>query len=268
MTMFNMRAWSLIRSATGLAGIAMLATGAAAAPARPKNVIVFLGDAGGIPTLNAAGILAHDRPQSLFIQSMPHVGLSDTSALDRWVTDSAAGMTAIMTGNKTNNGMIAMVPGTNGGAPRPVKTFLEYAEQRGLSTGVITNQPIWDATPAACFAHVPSRKDKDGIFAQMVAPRIGDGVDILIGKGRADAEASFAKRQTTAAQAFAAAGYRFGNDPALAGQSSRVAVLRDADYAPIPAVEAAIGRLSRWSNGTCTPTIRAPACATWSRWTT
>ena len=80
-----------------------IATPAAAKPRpqRARNVIVFLGDAGGLPTLNAAGILAHDRPQSLFIQSMPHVGLSDTSSTDRWVTDSAAGMTAIMTGQKT-----------------------------------------------------------------------------------------------------------------------------------------------------------------------
>ena len=65
-----------------------------AAETRAKNVILFLGDAGGIPTLNAAGIYAHDRPQSLFLQSMPYLALSDTSSLDNWVTDSAAGMTA------------------------------------------------------------------------------------------------------------------------------------------------------------------------------
>ncbi len=61
-----------------------------AAGERAKNVILFLGDAGGISTLNAAGIYAHNKPQSLFIQSLPHVALSDTSALDAWVTDSAA----------------------------------------------------------------------------------------------------------------------------------------------------------------------------------
>ncbi len=63
-----------------------------------KNVILFLGDAGGVSTLNAAGILGHDKPQSLYIQSMPYVGLSDTSTASQWVTDSAAGMTAIVTG--------------------------------------------------------------------------------------------------------------------------------------------------------------------------
>jgi alkaline phosphatase len=217
--------------------------------ARPRNVIVFLGDAGGLPTLSAAGILAHDRPQSLFIQSMPNVGLSDTSSRNRWVSDSAAGMTAIMTGHKTDNGMVSMIPGPGGAAPVPVKTFLEYAEQRGLSTGVVTNMPIWDATPAACYAHATSRKDKDTIFAQMLAPRFGDGVDILIGKGRADAIASFAKRQSTVEEAFVKAGYRFSNDPAIIGQSVRAAVFRDEDFAPLPAVEATIRQLARNSKG-------------------
>lgn len=49
---------------------------------RARNVILFLGDAGGIPTLNAAGIYAHDKPQSLFIQHLPHIALSDTSSLN------------------------------------------------------------------------------------------------------------------------------------------------------------------------------------------
>ncbi|WP_375404460.1 alkaline phosphatase [uncultured Sphingomonas sp.] len=222
---------------------------AALAPARPRNVIVFLGDAGGLSTLSAAGIMAHDRPQSLFIQSMPHVGLSDTSSRNRWVSDSAAGMTAIMTGHKTDNGVVSMVPAAAGGAPVPVKTFLEYAEERGLSTGIVTNMAIWDATPAACYAHAASRRDKDAIFAQMLAPRFGNGVDILIGKGRRDAVASFAKRQTTMEQAFAGAGYRFGDDPAIVSRSPRTAVLRDTDFAPLPAVEATIAQLARNPKG-------------------
>jgi alkaline phosphatase len=230
------------------AGPAMAQGDARAKPPRARNIILFLGDAGGVPTLNAAGIMAHDRPQSLFIQSMPHVGLSDTSALDNWVTDSAAGMTAIMTGQKTNSGMVSALPMADGKIS-PVKTFLEYAEQRGLSTGVVTNMPIWDATPAACFAHVATRKDKDQIFRQMLAPRFGNGVDILIGKGQTDAVASFAKDGTTPQQAFTKAGYRFGDDPALVQTAGRAAVLRDADYAPIPAVEATIGQLARNPKG-------------------
>ncbi|HXH17012.1 MAG TPA: alkaline phosphatase [Sphingomonas sp.] len=235
-----------VTAACFLAGclVASSAAYAQAQPAKPRNVIVFLGDAGGLPTLSAAGILAHDNPQSLFIQSMPHVGLSDTSSLNQWVTDSGAGMTAIMTGRKTNNAMVSVVPAGSGGEVAPVKTFLEYAEHHGLSTGIVTNMPIWDATPAACYAHVASRKNKDEIFRQMVTPRFGNGVDILIGKGRKDAVASFGKLQMTPEQAFAKAGYRFGADPALVRTAGRAAVLRDDDYAPLPAVEATISQLA------------------------
>lgn len=224
----------------------------AAKPARPakaRNVIVFLGDAGGLPTLSAAGIMVHDRPQSLYIQTMPHIGLSDTSSRNRWVSDSAAGMTAIMTGHKTDNGMVSVVPAQGGGAPRPVQTFFEHAEQRGLSTGVVTNMPIWDATPAACYAHAASRKDKAAIFAQLLSPRFGNGVDIVVGRGRADAAAAFAGQGTTAEQAFAAAGYRYSSDPSLLRTAPRAAILRDEPFAPLPVVEAAIGQLSRNAKG-------------------
>lgn len=237
------------RLASVVAGMMLACSAIAVQAQEARNVILFLGDAGGVPTLSAGGIMAHDRPQSLFIHSMPNMGLSDTSALNNWVTDSGAGMTAIMTGQKTNGSMISVVPSGTEGAVTPVKTFLEYAEEKGLSTGIVTNMKIWDATPAACYAHVASRKNQDEIFTQMLAPRFGDGVDILIGKGRSDAIASFAKRQTTAEQAFAQAGYMFGDDPAIVRGAKRAAVLRDSDFAPIPAVEATIAQLARNPKG-------------------
>lgn len=154
---------------------------------RAKNVILFLGDAGGIPTLNAASIYGHNEPRKLFIQSLPHIALSETSSASDWVSDSAAGMTAIVTGRKTHNGVIAQsdaaVRGKQDG--EPLKTILEYAEERGLSTGVVSNSSIASATPAACYAHVNDRRKVGEIFAQTLSPRFGDGVDVIIGPGRA-----------------------------------------------------------------------------------
>src|SRR4051794_7354659 len=98
------------------------------AQTRAKNVILFLGDAGGIPTLNAASIYGYKEPRALYIQRMPHIGLSETSSTDSWVTDSAAGMTAIVTGRKTDNGVLSEAPPpgkSEDGAP--LKTILEYA---------------------------------------------------------------------------------------------------------------------------------------------
>ncbi|SFR75678.1 alkaline phosphatase [Sphingomonas jatrophae] len=238
------------RAITALLGTVALFAANPAEAQKARNVILFLGDAGGLPTLNAAGILAHDRPQSLFIHTMPHMALSDTSSLNRWVTDSGAGMTAIMTGQKTNNAMVSVVPTADGSGTDPVKTVLEYAEQRGLSTGVITNKAIWDATPAATYAHVAARSGRDDIFHQLLAPRFGDGVDILVGKGRKDAETSFAKLGQSPAAAFARAGYLYGDDPtALSADVRRSAILRDQDFLPTPTVEAAISSLRRNRKG-------------------
>lgn len=153
---------------------------------RAKNVILFLADAGGIPTLNAASIQIYNDPAKLFVQHMPHLALSDTSSANNWVTDSAAGMTAIVTGHKTNNGVISQsadaIPLKKDGAP--LKTILEYAEEHGLSTGVVSNSSMADATPAACYAHSNSRKQVGNIFSQVLKPRYGDGVDVIIGPGR------------------------------------------------------------------------------------
>ena len=90
-------------------------TVAAAAEPRAKNVILFLADAGGISTLNAASVHGYGDTRKLFVQSMPHIALSDTSTASSWVSDSAAGMTAVVTGHKTHNGVSRRVPMPNEG---------------------------------------------------------------------------------------------------------------------------------------------------------
>ncbi len=153
---------------------------------RAKNVIIFLADAGGLPTVAAASLHGYGEPQRLFVQSMPNIGLSDTSPAENYVTDSAAGMTAIVTGVKTRNGVISQGPDTVRGKQdgTTLKTLLEYAEEKGLLTGVVTNTSIADATPAACYSHSNDRGKQGEIFLQVFNPRFGDGVDVVLGNGR------------------------------------------------------------------------------------
>lgn len=189
-------------------------TGLAAEKA--KNVILFLGDGTGLPTIHAASIHAHGKPQALFVQRMPHIGLSDTSTASNWVTDSAAGMTAIVTGQKTHNGVISQsadaVRGKTDGAP--LKTILEYAEEHGLSTGVVSNSPITDATPAACYAHGNDRVNWGAHFLQILTPRFGDGVDVVIGPGRTKIMQQAALLEPDVAGKFRQRGYLFLDSPA------------------------------------------------------
>ena len=159
---------------------------ALSAQGRARNVILFLADAGGTSTLAAASLHGHGAPRRLFIQKMPHIGLSDTTTAAHIVSDSAAGMTAIVTGHKTQNGVVAMSASTVRGKQdgERLKTILEYAEERGLSTGVISNDSLAGATPAATYAHVNDRGQTAAIFTQIFTPQFGDGVDVMIGGGR------------------------------------------------------------------------------------
>jgi alkaline phosphatase len=169
-----------------LLAAALLASADPKPSKRAKNIILLLADAGGVATLSAASLVGHNAPQKLYVQSWPSLALSDTTPTGQWVTDSAAGMTAIVTGRKTWNGVISQGPDTrrkekNG---TPLKTILEYAEERGLSTGVLSNVNIADATPAACYAHANDRALFADIFLQIFSPRFGNGVDVVFGPGR------------------------------------------------------------------------------------
>lgn len=106
-------------------------------PDQAKNVVLFVGDGTGLPSLHAASVRATGDSQGLYLHQMPHLALSDTSAASRWVSDSAAGMTAIVTGEKTNNGVVSQSSDAERGIKdgEILKTILEYAEERGLSTG-------------------------------------------------------------------------------------------------------------------------------------
>jgi len=182
-----MRLSALAATAWALCACAALAqTPALPAPPKARNVILFLADAGGVPVLSAASLMAYGEPLRLHVQTWPHLGLSETSPVDAFVSDSANGMSAIVTGVKTHNGVISQGPdavrGKTDGAP--TRTILEYAEERGLLTGVITTQSIADATPAATYAHANDRGKWAEIFPQAFTPRYGDGVDVMFGAGR------------------------------------------------------------------------------------
>lgn len=166
--------------------LALFAPVVVSAQGPAKNVVLFLADAGGNSTIAAASLYAHGAPRRLFIQKMPHIALADTSAASQIVTDSAAGMTAIVTGEKTHNGVLSQsasaVRGDRDG--EPLKTILEYAEAHGLSTGIISNDSLAGATPAATYAHANDRGETAAIIQQAFTPRYGDGVDVMIGSGR------------------------------------------------------------------------------------
>ncbi|HEY63103.1 MAG TPA: alkaline phosphatase [Caldilineae bacterium] len=139
-----------------------------------RAIILFIGDGMGEAQRTAGRWAAVGRDGMLAMDAMPFSGWSCTASANSAVTDSAAAATALATGVKTNNGMIAVDP-----AGRPLTTILERAQTRGKAVGLVTTTQVTHATPAAFAAHVRSRKEMLEIARQMIAA----GVDVLLGGG-------------------------------------------------------------------------------------
>jgi alkaline phosphatase len=175
-----------------------------------RNVILFVGDGMGIATVTAARILDGQRrgddgeENALAFEKFPYTALSKTYTLDYQVGESAGTMTAMMSGRKTLSAKIGADGSTPAGdcaglARSSMPTLLELAEDRGLATGVVTTTRITHATPAATYAHSPHRDwEFDGtippneaargcrdIARQLVEFDHGDGIDVVLGGGRA-----------------------------------------------------------------------------------
>jgi alkaline phosphatase len=171
-------------------------------PALPhaKNVIFFLGDGMGINTLTAARIFAVGESGELTIDTLPESAFVKTFSNNAQVTDSAASMSAYMTGVKQDNGLISMSGDTRSIAPGPglasrcenghaVPTLAELARQHGMAAGVVTTTSVTDATPAATYAHACHRKLELDIAAALVPGGAGynaalaGGMDLVFGGG-------------------------------------------------------------------------------------
>jgi len=146
---------------------------------RPGNVILFIGDGMGLSHVYAA----YTRNKGhLNMMDCPYTGFSLTYSASGYITDSGAGATAISCGKKTYNGAIGVDADS-----LPCKTIVEYAEEAGMSTGLISTSAITHATPASFFAHQKNRSSYEAIAADFLKTDI----DVIIGGG-AD---NFSKRR-------------------------------------------------------------------------
>lgn len=138
---------------------------------KPKNVILMIGDGMGTSQV-FAGITANGG--HLFLDNFKHVGFSRTQSASHYITDSAAGGTALSTGQKTYNGAIGVNTDTVA-----IKTILEMAEEKGLATGLVSTSAITHATPASFIAHQGAR----GSYEDIAADFLKTDIDVFIGGG-------------------------------------------------------------------------------------
>lgn len=139
---------------------------------KAKNIILFIGDGMGVSTLTAAriflgqqkGLKGGGEENELFFERFPNVALAKTYNTNQQTPDSAGTMTAMMSGVKSDAGVIGVTQSVvRGDCNSQVNayTYLELAEVAGMSTGVVTTARITHATPAATYSHIMDRNFED-----------------------------------------------------------------------------------------------------------
>ncbi len=179
---------------------------------KAKNVILFIGDGMGVTTITASRILegqlrgTSGEENRLSFEEFPFTALSKTYSVNQQTSDSAPTMSAIISGIKTNEGVLSVNQNAIHGDYKTVdgnktKTLLEMAEENGKSTGVVTTARLTHATPGACYAHTTDRdwesdfdislRSKDAFDAkfpdiarQLIEFNYGDGLEVALGGGR------------------------------------------------------------------------------------
>ncbi|KAI4588168.1 hypothetical protein MJG53_002576 [Ovis ammon polii x Ovis aries] len=133
-----------------------------------KNVILFLGDGMGVPTVTATRILKGQMngklgPETpLAMDQFPYVALSKTYNVDRQVPDSAGTATAYLCGVKGNYKTIGVSAAArynqcNTTSGNEVTSVMNRAKKAGKSVGVVTTSRVQHASPAGAYAHTVNR---------------------------------------------------------------------------------------------------------------
>lgn len=141
-----------------------------------KNVILLIGDGMGPNQVFAARVLVNGPDKQLQWEMLPNKG-SMTTCAEKKITDSAAAATAMATGNKTQDGVLAMQL-----TPKEKKlTNISDIFHSRKAIGIVTTSKVWDATPAGFTAHSPSRDLSKEIANEIITVT---KPEVVLGGGR------------------------------------------------------------------------------------
>ncbi|MEK4538866.1 alkaline phosphatase [Peribacillus sp. FSL K6-1552] len=141
----------------------------------PKNVILLIGDGMGLGAIDIARQFEYGKTGILHLEKLEHVALMRTYSANNFVTDSAAGGSAIATGVKTNNESIGV--DSNGSE---VDSVLDAFQMSGKKVGIISTNMVVDATPAAFGASVSNRWTGGAHIARQL---FDNRIDVILGGG-------------------------------------------------------------------------------------
>ncbi len=180
----------------------ILAISVTGAVAKPKNVILLIGDGMGEAEIALTRNYEFDSGPGLYIDTIKNKASAIVVALRNddpekyaFVGDSASGGTALATGMLTSVRRISTTAMYN----KPMKTIAEEAKEKGFNVGLVSTAVITDATPASFAAHVNNRycmrygqdsclPGEKPIIDQMLEL----GIDVMLGGGNLHLPAKYA----------------------------------------------------------------------------
>lgn len=124
----------------------------------PKYVFYFIGDGMGVNQVNGTETYLAAQEGRIGIKPLlfgdfPHTAFVTTYSASNGITDSAAGGTALATGEKTYNGCLGLLPDSTTIAT----SVAVWAKEAGAAVGITTNVSVDHATPASFYAHQKNR---------------------------------------------------------------------------------------------------------------
>lgn len=176
----------------------------------PKYVFLFIGDGMSYPQFQAAsdylGAVADPNPEilkggkALNFMNFPVAGSATTFDSTSFAPDSASTATSISTGFKTHSGVVNMDE-TKTKAYEAITEKLK--KQLGYKIGIISTVNLNHATPAAFYAHQPTR----GNYYEISEELAKSDFDYFAGGGLLDTTGK-EKNKTDSYEIIAQAGYK------------------------------------------------------------
>ena len=164
-----------------LALLVSLLIGAFTSKAQGKlnGIVLVIADGTSLELITAARAYSLGAEGRLALEGFPQTAFVRTYSGSDIVTDSGAAATSMARGIKADNRVIGMA---NPGAPSSPPSILDLAKAANWSTGVITDDSVTGATPAAFLVEHPSR-DQHEFIALKITDQVTTRWDIVLGGG-------------------------------------------------------------------------------------
>lgn len=231
-------AWWTNHSNDHYVKLAQVAGGAS--EAKPKNVIVLIGDGMGISEVTASRYYQGAK-NPLNLDRLKVTGFNTTwsvkpgsgpNYLPDYDSESASTATQWATGRKTIDGRLSQGPSAAANVPgQNYKNIAEVFRAQGKKTGNVTTSEVTDATPGAIAAHISQRgcqgpanmsgcaseKKDNGGLGSVAEQSIDSRFDVILGGGRSrylQTVTGGTHAGSTVVQSAQARGYRYVTDAA------------------------------------------------------